>query len=56
MRGKLLIGTAAGMHPARYLQDILQVVDRIYAAACGEAPGNRRSPRCARSAFWAAAP
>ena len=33
--------TAVGLHPARHLQDILQIVDSIYAAACGEAPWER---------------
>jgi len=30
--------TATGAHPTRHLQDILQIVDRIYAGGCGEAP------------------
>jgi DNA-binding CsgD family transcriptional regulator len=30
--------TAVEAHPTRYLQDILQTVDGIYAAACGETP------------------
>ncbi|MGH6917288.1 MAG: hypothetical protein ACREJ0_06245, partial [Geminicoccaceae bacterium] len=30
--------TAVEVHPTRYLQDILQIVDCIYAAACGETP------------------
>ena len=28
--------TAVGPHPARHLQDVLQIVDCMYAAACGE--------------------
>jgi len=32
---------AVGLNPARYLQDVLQIVDRIYAAACGEAAWDR---------------
>jgi DNA-binding CsgD family transcriptional regulator len=30
--------TAIEVHPTRYFQDILQIVDCIYAAACGETP------------------
>jgi DNA-binding CsgD family transcriptional regulator len=30
--------TAVEVHPLRYLQDMLQLVERIYAAACGEIP------------------
>jgi DNA-binding CsgD family transcriptional regulator len=30
--------TAVEVHPTRYFQDILQIVDCIYAAACGEIP------------------
>ena len=30
--------TAVEVHPTRYLQDILQIVDCIYGAACGEMP------------------
>jgi DNA-binding CsgD family transcriptional regulator len=33
--------TAVGPYPTRYLEDFLQVVDCIYAAACGEAAWDR---------------
>jgi DNA-binding CsgD family transcriptional regulator len=33
--------TAVGAHSTPYLQGILQIVDRIYAAACGDAPWER---------------
>jgi DNA-binding CsgD family transcriptional regulator len=39
-RGELLMHAAIGL-PARHLQAVLQIVDRIYAAACGEAPWDR---------------
>jgi DNA-binding CsgD family transcriptional regulator len=32
---------SVGLQPTRYLQEILQVVDSIYAAACGEAAWDR---------------
>ena len=41
MRGELLMRTAVGPHATRYLHEILQVVDCIYAAACGEAAWDR---------------
>lgn len=37
-RGELLMDMAVGAHLSRSLQGILQIVDRLYAAACGEAP------------------
>jgi DNA-binding CsgD family transcriptional regulator len=37
MKGELLMRTAVGGHPTRHLQDVLQTVDCIYAAACGGA-------------------
>ena len=33
--------TAVDMSPTRHIQSILQIVDAIYAAACGEAPWER---------------
>ena len=39
---------AVGLHPTRYLQDVLRVVDSIYAAACGEAVWDRALAEVAR--------
>jgi DNA-binding CsgD family transcriptional regulator len=35
-RDELIMRTAVEVHPTRYFQDILRIVDCIYAAACGE--------------------